>query len=60
MAADQAERYLEQHPALATNGQADVLLIPLPASVQQGKQGKRVAFLEHDALVGRVAAAVAD
>ena len=56
VAADQAERYLEQHPALATNGKTDVLLIPLPASVQPGKRA--TAFLEHDALVGRVAAAV--
>ena len=54
VAADQAERYLEQHPALATNGKTDVLLIPLPASVQPGKRA--TAFLEHDALVGRVAA----
>ena len=59
VAADEAERYLEQHPALATNGKTDVLLIPLPAS-SGGQPGQRgAAFLEHDALVGRVAAAVA-
>ena len=29
VAADEAERYLEQHPGLASNGKADVLLIPL-------------------------------
>ena len=58
VAADEAERYLEQHPALATNGKTDVLLIPLPASGQPGKRG--AAFLEHDALVGRVAAAVTE
>jgi hypothetical protein len=52
VAAEQAERYLEQFPALSTNGKTDVLLIPLPANAP----GK---FAEHDALVGRVAAAVA-
>ena len=55
VAAEEAERYLEQHPALATNGKADVLLIPLPK--------KQDALLEHDALVhdalvGRVSTAL--
>ena len=50
VAAEEAERYLEQHPAMATNGKADVLLIPLPK--------KQDALLEHDALVGRVSTAL--
>jgi len=58
VAADQAERYLEQNPTLATNGKTDVLLIPLRVDARANPL-RAHGFAEHDALVGRVAAAVA-